>query len=225
MRYLVTAGPTREFLDDVRFLSNASTGRMGCAIADAATTAGHAVTLVCGPVACAPPLVDTLVPVTSAAEMHRAVLEHLPAADVVVMAAAVADYRPAERVAGKIRKTGADLVLRLERTVDIAAGIGRDKARRVHVGFALEADAASDPDAARAAARRKLAAKHLDLIVLNGPAAMGSDHTTAELLFADGRTERLENVAKAALAERLVRAVAERAVRLPNRTLRRCTSG
>jgi phosphopantothenoylcysteine decarboxylase/phosphopantothenate--cysteine ligase len=206
MRYLITAGPTREFLDDVRFLSNASTGRMGCAIADAATAAGHAVTLICGPIAFAPPFVNILVPVTSAAEMHRAVLEHLSAAAVVVLAAAVADYRPAERVAGKIKKAADDLVLRLERTADIAAEIGGDKAGRVHLGFALEGTYASNPEVARAAARRKLETKRLDLIVLNGPAAMGADHTTAELLFAGGRTQQFDNLRKSDLAARLVAA-------------------
>ena len=200
MKYLVTAGPTREFLDDIRFLSNASSGRMGCAVAQAAKDAGHQVTLVCGHVDCELPDSDTLVPVVSAAEMHQAVLQFVTDADVVVMAAAVADYRPAERVRGKIKKDGGEMTLRLEQTVDIAAEIGRDKGKRIHVGFALES---SD---GRENALRKLCEKHFDLIVLNGPAAMGSDVTSVELIRPDGLSEVLDNIPKTHLAPRIIAA-------------------
>jgi phosphopantothenoylcysteine decarboxylase / phosphopantothenate---cysteine ligase len=203
MNYLVTAGPTREFLDDVRFLSNASTGRMGCAVAQAAHDAGHRVTLVCGPVACELPDCTTLIPVVSAQDMYQAVIEAVADADVVVMAAAVADYRPAQRVPGKIKKTDGPMTLELERTDDIAAQIGIDKAQpdgrqRIHIGFALEAANGRDN------ALRKLRDKHFDLIVLNGPAAMGSDVTSVELLRADGTVESLDRIPKTALAAHIV---------------------
>jgi phosphopantothenoylcysteine decarboxylase / phosphopantothenate---cysteine ligase len=200
MKYLVTAGPTREFLDDVRFLSNASSGRMGCAVAQAAKDAGHQVTLICGHVDCELPDSDTLLPVVSAAEMHLAVTQFVGDADVVVMAAAVADYRPAERVRGKIKKTDDELVLHLERTTDIAAEIGRDKGSRVHIGFALESSDGRDN------ALRKLREKNFDLIILNGPAAMGSDITSAELIHADGESEALDGILKTHLAARIITA-------------------
>jgi len=201
MRVLITAGPTREFIDDVRYLSNASSGRMGCALAHAAEAAGHRVTFVCGPIECDPPACDTLVPVTSAAEMHHAVIQHLDGADAVLMAAAVADYAPAERRPGKIKKTDGEQALRLVRTADILAELGRRKEGRVLVGFALEAQNA------RENALRKLREKNLDLIVLNGPAAMGAGRATVELLFASGEAETLEHQPKADIAVRIIQAV------------------
>lgn len=205
MHYLITTGPTREFLDDVRFLSNASSGRMGCAVARAAAEQGHRVTLICGPVSCGLPPCDTLIPVTSAQEMHQAVLQNLDDADAVVMTAAVADYRPAQRLPGKIKKSDDDLVLLLECTPDIAAEIGRHKAGRTHVGFALEP--AADPDAARDNALRKLREKHLDLIVLNSPAALGAAHARVEFLFASGETQAAGDLSKDDIARRIVAAV------------------
>ncbi|MFO7900011.1 MAG: phosphopantothenoylcysteine decarboxylase [Planctomycetota bacterium] len=201
MRILITAGPTREYLDDVRFLSNASTGRMGCALARAAAAAGHRVVLVHGPLACEAPECDAVVPVVSAADMCREVIARVAEADAVVMAAAVADYRPAERVAGKIRKGPAERTLRLAPTPDIAAEIGRDKGGRVHVGFALEAANA------RANARRKLREKNFDLIVLNSPAAIGADRTDVELLFASGEAEPLAAATKDRIAGRIIAGV------------------
>ena len=201
MNLLITAGPTREFIDAVRYISNASSGRMGCALAHAAAEAGHAVTFICGPIACEPPACETLVPVMSAAEMARAVREHAPRADAIIMAAAVADYTPAEPRRGKMKKTEGELVLRLRRTTDILAELGRDGGRPTLVGFALEAENA------RENALRKLREKHLDLIVVNGPATMGADHASAELLFASGEAETLTDSPKTEIARRIIRAV------------------
>jgi len=201
MRYLVTAGPTREFIDDVRFLSNASSGRMGCALARAAKDAGGRVTLVYGAIAGAPPECDRLVPVTSAEEMRNAVIEHAARADAIIMAAAVADYRPAERTPGKIKKSADELVLRLARTPDILAELGRQKGGRILVGFALEAENA------RENALQKLREKDLDLIVVNSPAAMGADRASVELLFASGESEELADFPKSEIAARIIRAV------------------
>jgi phosphopantothenoylcysteine decarboxylase/phosphopantothenate--cysteine ligase len=201
MNILVTAGPTREFLDDVRYLSNASSGLMGCALAQAAVDAGHNVTLICGPITCELPACDTLVPITSAAEMARAVREQAPQADVVIMAAAVADYTPAERAPGKMKKTDGERVLRLKRTTDILAELGGDKGERTLVGFALEADNA------RGNAIRKLREKNLDLIIANSPAAMGAGHSAVELIFASGQTETLADAPKTEIATHIIRAI------------------
>jgi len=201
MNILITAGPTREFIDAVRFLSNASSGRMGCALARAAKEAGARVTLVHGPLACEPPPCDERVPVGSAEEMRRAVLARAPRADAVLMAAAVADYRPAERAEGKIKKAEGERVLRLVPTPDILAELGRDKGGRVLVGFALEAENA------RENALRKLREKNLDLIVVNGPAAIGAERAGVEFLFATGETEALVDAPKDAIARRVVAAV------------------
>lgn len=201
MNILVTAGPTREFIDDIRYLSNSSTGMMGCALAQAAADAGHSVTLVCGPITCEPPACDTLLPVTSAEEMARAVREQAPQADAVIMAAAVADYTPAERAPGKMKKTEGELVLRLKRTADILAELGGAKSGRILVGFALEADDV------RANALRKLREKNLDLVVVNGPAAMGALRSTVELIFASGEAETLADTPKTEIATRIIHAV------------------
>ena len=201
MNILVTAGPTREFIDDVRYLSNASSGLMGCALAQAAADAGHSVTLVCGPITCEPPACDTLIPVTSADEMARAARDQAPGADAVIMAAAVADYAPAERAPGKMKKTEGERVLRLRRTADILAELGGDKGGRILVGFALEADNA------RENALRKLREKNLDLIVVNGPAAMGACHSSVDLLFASGEIATLADTPKTEIATHIIHAI------------------
>jgi phosphopantothenoylcysteine decarboxylase/phosphopantothenate--cysteine ligase len=161
-RVLVSAGPTRESIDPVRFISNHSSGRMGVAVAAAAWRRGAEVTLVAGPLAVPAPVGVTHVPVESTEEMRVAVERALPEADVVVMAAAPSDYRPARRADAKIKKTGEERRLDLEENADILAstrGARRDGA--VVVGFALETDDVLDN------ARRKLASKSLDLIVVN----------------------------------------------------------
>jgi phosphopantothenoylcysteine decarboxylase/phosphopantothenate--cysteine ligase len=171
VRVLVTAGPTLEDLDAVRFLGNRSSGRMGFAIAAAAQARGADVTLVAGPTTVEPPAVGEIVRVRSAREMHAAVTTRASRADVVVMAAAVADYTPAGGASsGKIEK-GVALTLTLERTADILADLGAqrgDASRPVLVGFAAQT---GDPVPA---ARRKLAAKRVDLIVANDVLAPGA---------------------------------------------------
>ncbi len=158
---LVTAGPTREPLDPVRYLSNRSSGRMGYAVATQAARRGAQVTLVTGPTALRPPPGIRVIPVQTAAEMREAVLHALPPATVVVKAAAVADYRAAAPAAAKIRSKQRGLTLALEPTPDILAEVGRAKGSRFLVGFAAET---GDP---RAGARAKLEAKGVDLMVAN----------------------------------------------------------
>jgi phosphopantothenoylcysteine decarboxylase/phosphopantothenate--cysteine ligase len=174
---------------------------MGLALAAAAKAAGHRGVLVCGPVDLEPPPCDVFTAVVSAEEMRRAVLKHASKADVVIMAAAVADYRPAKRAAGKIKKSREDLVLRLEPTPDILAELGRTKRPgQVLIGFALESQNA------RENALRKLREKNLDLIVVNGPAAIGADESSVELLYASGGTEEIDTAPKSVIARHIIAA-------------------
>src|SRR5262249_41910747 len=123
MRILITAGPTREYLDDVRFLSNASSGKMGYALAEAALVAGHEVVLISGPVALAPPPRCEFHAVETTGEMHEACLKFFPGCNGVIGAAAVCDYRPIDRRQGKLTKTGDPITLEMVETVDILAAL------------------------------------------------------------------------------------------------------
>src|SRR5436189_33002 len=161
MRVLVTAGPTREYLDAVRFLSNASSGKMGFACATAAARAGHDVTLITGPVALPDPAGIRTVRVTSADEMYRAVMKAYPRIDAAIMTAAVGDYKPAERFTGKLQKQAETLTLRLVRTRDILKEMGRRKGSRILVGFALEVQDAIHQARHRAGDDRHLLRRHL----------------------------------------------------------------
>jgi phosphopantothenoylcysteine decarboxylase/phosphopantothenate--cysteine ligase len=164
-RVLVTAGPTLEDLDPVRFIGNRSSGRMGFAIAAEAVRRGADVTLVTGPTSLEPPAVAELVRVRSASEMHQAVIERAERADLVVMAAAVADYRPAERADQKITKREGPLTIVLERTPDILDELGRR--RQTAAGGPLLVGFAAETQDVIARAQAKLARKHADLIVAN----------------------------------------------------------
>lgn len=176
MKVLLTAGPTREYLDDVRYLSNASSGRMGYALAEAARDAGWDVILVTGPVELPPPEGVDVRQVLTTADMRNACEEAFPECDGVIAAAAVCDYRPKERVAGKISKTGGAVTIEMIETDDVLAGLGRSKEHRWVVGFALEAQ---NP---RENALQKLRRKNCDLIVLNAPSAIGSDSNSVEVI-------------------------------------------
>jgi len=201
-RLLITAGPTREPLDPVRFLSNRSSGKMGYALAEAAAARGGRVVLVSGPTALTPPAGVETIPVETAAEMREAVLAQLPAATVVIKAAAVADYRPARRQPGKIKKGEGEESLLLEPTPDILAEVGRRKGGRILVGFAAETD-----DLVKNAAG-KLARKRLDLVAANlvGRPGVGFDADTnaVTLLHADGAVEELPVLPKRELADRIL---------------------
>jgi len=161
MKLLITAGPTREHLDPVRFLSNRSTGKMGFAVAQAAAERGHAVTLVAGPVSLATPAGVARVDVVSALDMLAAVRRLLPSQDALVMAAAVADWRPKQMSGAKLKKSDMAPVVELEPNPDILKTVRPLKGGRLFVGFAAET---GDP---LAEARRKLESKGLDLIVAN----------------------------------------------------------
>lgn len=207
MRFVVTAGPTREHLDDVRFLSSPSSGRMGFAVAAAARRAGHRVVLVTGPVDLPDPRGVEVVRVVSALEMRRATLAAFRRADALVMTAAVSDYRPARRRPGKWKKGPARVSLPLVRNPDILAEAGRRKGGRICVGFAVEVQAALR------GAREKIRRKRLDALCLCSPEAFGRDGADYRILFPDRELERHPGVLKGALARRLVRLVEERAAR------------
>ncbi|MEZ5962658.1 MAG: phosphopantothenoylcysteine decarboxylase [Planctomycetota bacterium] len=200
---LVTAGPTREHLDEVRFLTNASTGRMGYAIAAAAHAAGCEVVLVTGPTHLTPPAGVTDVQVVSALEMLAACERALARADIVFGVAAVADHRPRARHAGKPAKNDAPYSLELVPNPDILASLARVKGRRVFVGFSLDAQAA-DASAQRERARRKLERKGLDLIVVNDSSALGAERSAVTVLDAGGHDYALPPQDKEATAAWLV---------------------
>ena len=197
---LVTAGPTVEDLDPVRFLSNRSTGRMGFALAETARDRGARVILVAGPTSVEPPSGVDLVQVRSAEEMARAVGDRVGPATIVAMAAAVSDYRPAERAASKLKKTPGEGTLVLTRTPDILASLGQSKGGRFVIGFAAETDRVLEN------ARAKRAAKNVDLLVANDVSrpdrGFASDHNAAVLIDAEAETE-LPLMSKRALADRI----------------------
>lgn len=159
MRILITAGPTREFIDPVRFISNSSTGFFGYQIASEAVRRGHKVALISGPTHLTPPRNVRFIPVTSALEMKRAVEKFFPKYDCLIMSAAVADYRPVRVYSRKVKKKKSRLTLKLERNPDILSIAAKKKRNRVMIGFALESD-----DLKRNA-YKKLKIKNLDYIV------------------------------------------------------------
>jgi len=198
---LVTAGPTRERIDAVRFLSNASSGKMGYAIASAAVRRGADVTLVSGPTSLPDPEGVRVIRVTSAAEMREAVLGALPAATVVVKAAAVSDFAAAAPVDRKVKKNGAPLTLDLVSTPDILKEIAAVKEGRFVVGFAAETEDVV------ANARKKLLEKGLDLIVANdvsGGAIFGDEEGAVVIVDRQGREERFGPASKHEIAEHLL---------------------
>jgi phosphopantothenoylcysteine decarboxylase/phosphopantothenate--cysteine ligase len=203
-RFLVTAGPTREFLDPIRYLSNLSSGRMGYALAAVAREVSPRVTLVSGPTALRPPDGVEFVPVTTAAEMAAAVLERFEQVDVVIMAAAVCDFRPRRPAASKIKKQTFAGSLELEPTPDILAELGRRKTTQMLVGFAAETANLL------ANARGKLVRKRLDLIVANDQRAFESDDNAVTLLWPDGRQEAWPAMPKHKVARRIIERVTGR---------------
>ena len=202
MRFLITAGPTREPLDPVRFLSNRSTGKMGFALAQAAAEAGHEVVLVAGPVALETPPGVRRVDIETALEMLAAVERELPAAEVYISCAAVADWRPEVCSPTKLKKHEMSGTLRLVRNPDILKTIRPLKGKRTFIGFAAET---GEPDAE---ATRKLREKGLDMIVANDVTAPGAgfahDTNRVTLLFPDGHREALPLMTKHEVAQRVI---------------------
>jgi len=204
---LVTAGPTREAIDPVRFLTNHSSGKMGYAVARAAAQRGAKVRLVSGPTCLDPPSGVEVIPVDSAEEMRRTCLDAWEQTDILIKAAAVADYRPVRVAGDKLKKEREEnLNLVLERTVDILGELGSKKGHRILVGFAAETRDLVEN------ARKKLGKKNLDMIVANDVtregAGFGGDTNIVRLLFADGREEDLPCLDKDVLAHRLLDRIA-----------------
>lgn len=199
MRFLITAGPTREYLDTVRFLTNASSGKMGYACAAAAARRGHSVVLVSGPVDLARPKGVKLIKVISAVDMATEVKKHFARCDCVIMTAAVCDYRPEKRTNFKLRKSIGKMKLPLQRTEDILASLGRTKNNQILIGFAVQ------DRAARQNAERKLKEKNLDAVVLNSPTAFGANKINAQILRRSARWVSFTGISKTSLATALVR--------------------
>ncbi len=198
-KLLITAGPTREKIDAVRFLSNRSSGKMGYAIAEAARDRGFAVTLVSGPVSLTPPRGVEFIQVESAADMALAVKSIASEQDIVIMAAAVADYRPRRSFDNKMKKSDGVLTLELERTEDILAALGKVKPEnQLLVGFAAETD-----DLLKYA-QDKLKRKNLDWIVANDvrppDRGMGADDNAVTMIAKDGRIREFELASKKDIA-------------------------
>ena len=203
MRLLITAGPTREPIDPVRFLSNRSSGRMGYALAEAAHTAGHEVLLISGPVTIPAPSGVQLIHVETAREMFDAVRTHLPGCDSAIFSAAVADYRPAQVVSQKIKKSADTLTLELERTEDILGSVRSQFAfRGFLVGFAAETENLI------AHAQDKLRRKGCDLIIANDVSQSGigfdSPENEVTLCLPGDVTIPLPRQSKTALARELI---------------------
>lgn len=205
VKFLITAGPTREFIDDVRFISNPATGKMGIAIAEEAARRGAEVSLLLGPTLLSPPANSNIetIPVVSAEEMLHKVEERIKESNVAIFTAAVADFRPAEKTPGKIKKNTSSLELRLERTPDIAAICGKHKtAEQIFIGFAAEIGEAV------AEAKRKLQEKGFDLILLNDVSQHGvgfaSDKNKVMLIAADNNIEDWGIMSKKEIASHLL---------------------
>jgi len=201
-KILITAGPTEEPIDPVRFVTNRSSGKMGFALAHAARRRGAEVTLISGPTALPAPQKVNYISVRSAAEMREAVLNNLNNASILLMAAAVSDYRPKKAAPEKIKKSKSETVLELERNPDILAEAGQRKGQRIIVGFAAETENLLQN------ARQKLKEKNLDLIVANDITLPGAgfevDTNIVKLLDPSGKVEELPLMTKEELADRIL---------------------
>jgi phosphopantothenoylcysteine synthetase/decarboxylase len=210
VRFLVTAGPTREPIDPVRYISNRSSGKMGYAIAEAALEAGHGVILISGPVNLDPPRRAKLVSVSTSDAMFDAVHRDADSCDVCVLCAAVADYKPETVSSMKIKKRAGSLSLELVPTRDILDSLGRQRDRQfLLVGFAAETN-----DVEQNAAK-KLRAKNCDIIVANDARlGMESDENELMILFRDGQIRKISRTPKKILARELVKIFSEFATKM-----------
>ena len=201
MTFLITAGPTREPIDPIRYISNRSSGKMGYAIAEAALDVGHDVVLVSGPVNLAPPTKTKFISVSTSDEMFEAVHRYADELDVCVLCAAVADYKPNKISPTKIKKRAAGTSLKLIPTCDILQSLGRRQNRKfLLVGFAAETDHLE------ANATKKLREKNCDIIVANDACvAMETDENELLILFRDGEMKKISRAPKKILARQLVK--------------------
>ena len=208
MRILITAGGTREYIDPVRFISNASSGKMGYALAEAALVAGHKVILISAS-DLQPPIGIDFVGVESAEDMFNAVKKFFNRCDCLIMAAAVADYTPASPARTKIKKSGKPITLKLKPTADILKWAGKHKRGKgamgqrgkdkIVVGFALE------DKALRARAEAKMKEKNLDMIIANAPGAIGATKSTVQIKAREGNWKEIAKATKSIIAGYVIR--------------------
>ncbi|MFE4704105.1 bifunctional phosphopantothenoylcysteine decarboxylase/phosphopantothenate--cysteine ligase CoaBC [Peribacillus simplex] len=201
-KYLITAGPTREAIDPVRYVTNHSSGKMGYALAEEAIEMGAEVTLITGPVNLTPPFKARVIPVESAADMYDAVFEQFDSSDVVIMTAAVADYKPKIYHAQKMKKQPGENVIEFERTKDILKELGENKTHQILVGFAAETNNVEEY------ARGKLVKKNADMIVANNVtvagAGFGTDTNIVTIYDKDGSATELPKMSKADIAKSIL---------------------
>ena len=207
MRFVVTAGPTREAIDPVRFISNRSSGKMGFAIAEAALAAGHEVTLISGPASVAPPEGAQFISITTSDELHDEVHRTVPQCDVLVMCAAVSDYKPARVDAQKTKKRYAPFFLELTSTRDILASLPKENRPYLVVGFAAETHELETN------AQKKLQDKNCDMIVANdvsqSDSGMESDENAVTIFFRNGESQTISRTSKKNIARALVKIISK----------------
>ncbi len=205
-RILITSGPTRQYLDPVRYLSNASSGRMGKALAEAAMARGHEAVIVSGPVTIRYPRAAEVITVVTTEQMLEAARKLFPRCDGLIGAAAPCDYRPRHVRRQKINKTGKPLVLELLETRDVVATLGAKKGRRWVVGFALE----TEDEHFRAIT--KLERKRCDLVVINGPEAIDAPHNRIAVIDQDGNLVLKSAGPKRRVAQEIFRIIQDRLI-------------
>ena len=207
MKILITSGPTRQYLDPVRFISNASSGTMGRELAQAALNAGNSVVVVTGPVKVVYPVAAQVIEVETTDQMLEACLEHFPSCDGLIGAAASCDYRPVEIANHKIRKTGQPLEIKLVETVDIVATLGQMKRPdQWTVGFALETEDA------HFRAITKLQKKSCDIVAINSPSAIDSDSNSIEIVNPAGDIVHQVSGSKARVAQSIIQFIEQNLV-------------
>ncbi len=205
-RILITSGPTRQYIDPVRYLTNASSGRMGTALTAAVIEAGHDAVVVTGPVAVDYPAAAQVIAINSTEQMLDVCLEVFPGCDGLIAAAAPSDYRPHVVAKQKIRKTGGPLTLKLVETPDVVARLAADRDSRWMVAFALETEDR------RMRALQKLERKSCDLIVVNGPESMHSQETSIEVIDRKGRSLLTASGSKTEVARQILQVIGEQLI-------------
>lgn len=202
-KILITSGPTREYVDPIRFISNESSGRMGAALATAALDLGHEVVIISGPVCVSYPAAAKLIHVITTSELEQAVKSLYPECDGLIAAAAPCDFRPRKQEGSKIKKTGHGIVLEFEETNDILKEVSMHKRDdQWSVGFALETENGV------ANAQKKLEQKNLDLIILNGPGAMNAETNQVRIIAREGEIADAAG-SKQLVAQEILRAISQ----------------
>ena len=202
MNILITAGGTREYIDPVRFISNASTGKMGYALARAAIKTGHTVTLITAPTALRKPDAAKIVEVETAGEMFDAVKTHFPGSDCLIMSAAVSDYKPEKTSKTKIKKCVAEMTIKLKPTQDILKWAGRNKSKNQFVaGFALEDTSIKEN------AEAKFKNKNLDMIIANAPTAIAAERSTVHIKTQKAGWVELKDMEKEKIAVTIIQLI------------------